>query len=110
MSVNEQAKATFSSGLAGMDPEGTNTWLLAEPGSSLAVVVDPGPDVAAHHEAVLDAADSLGSQSASSCSPTAIPTTPRGPRPWPTSRARCLSGPWTRLTGSARRGSATATG
>ena len=44
-----------------MTLEGTNTWLLVEPGASLAVVVDPGPDLAAHHEAVLGAAEELGS-------------------------------------------------
>src|ERR1700747_816480 len=31
-----------------MTLEGTNTWLIAEPGSSSVVVVDPGPDDEAH--------------------------------------------------------------
>ena len=37
--------------------DGTNTWLLTAPGSSLAVVVDPGPDHAGHQEQVRRAAD-----------------------------------------------------
>lgn len=59
--VTARATCVLAPNPSPMTLEGTNTWLLAEPGSSLAVVVDPGPDVAAHHEAVLDAADSLGS-------------------------------------------------
>ena len=31
-----------------MTLDGTNTWLIAEPGSSSVVVVDPGPDDAGH--------------------------------------------------------------
>lgn len=37
--------------------DGTNTWLLTAPGSSSAVVVDPGPDAPAHLSAVQRAAD-----------------------------------------------------
>ena len=47
-----------------MTLEGTNTWLLHEPGSSTAVVVDPGPDLAAHHAAVLDGLEELGARAA----------------------------------------------
>ncbi len=36
-----------------MTLEGTNTWLLAEPGAPRCVVVDPGPDHPAHLAAVL---------------------------------------------------------
>jgi glyoxylase-like metal-dependent hydrolase (beta-lactamase superfamily II) len=35
-----------------MTLDGTNTWVLREPGSSRSVVVDPGPDVPAHLDAV----------------------------------------------------------
>ena len=35
-----------------MTLEGTNTYLLSAPGSGEVIVVDPGPDLAAHHEAV----------------------------------------------------------
>jgi glyoxylase-like metal-dependent hydrolase (beta-lactamase superfamily II) len=39
-----------------MTLDGTNTWVLASPGASMGVVVDPGPDDEGHLAAVLDAA------------------------------------------------------
>ena len=39
-----------------MTLDGTNTWVIAEPGSSHALVVDPGPDDEAHLRRVLAAA------------------------------------------------------
>jgi glyoxylase-like metal-dependent hydrolase (beta-lactamase superfamily II) len=45
-----------------MTLEGTNTWVLLEPGSSQAVVVDPGPDIRSHHAAVLDTVAGLGAR------------------------------------------------
>ncbi len=36
-----------------MTLDGTNTWLLREPGSARTVVVDPGPDLAEHVDAVV---------------------------------------------------------
>ena len=39
-----------------MTLDGTNTWIIAEPGSPTAVVVDPGPDDEEHLQAVLDVA------------------------------------------------------
>jgi glyoxylase-like metal-dependent hydrolase (beta-lactamase superfamily II) len=39
-----------------MTLDGTNTWVIAEPGSPAAVVVDPGPDDEEHLRRVLDAA------------------------------------------------------
>ncbi len=39
-----------------MTLDGTNTWVIAEPGSSAVVVVDPGPDDEEHLRRVLDAA------------------------------------------------------
>lgn len=39
-----------------MTLDGTNTWILREPGAGRAVVVDPGPDLAEHVEAVVAAA------------------------------------------------------
>jgi glyoxylase-like metal-dependent hydrolase (beta-lactamase superfamily II) len=43
-----------------MTLEGTNTWLLAEPGSRRCLVVDPGPDDTVHVSSVLqDARDRL---------------------------------------------------
>ncbi|WP_329565443.1 MBL fold metallo-hydrolase [Kitasatospora sp. NBC_01266] len=43
-----------------MTLDGTNTWLLAEPDSELAVVVDPGPLDEGHLRAVLAAAEQRG--------------------------------------------------
>jgi glyoxylase-like metal-dependent hydrolase (beta-lactamase superfamily II) len=43
-----------------MTLDGTNTWLLSEPDSDLAVVVDPGPLDEGHLRAVVDAAESAG--------------------------------------------------
>ncbi|MFD8210712.1 MBL fold metallo-hydrolase [Streptomyces sp. NPDC059695] len=43
-----------------MTLDGTNTWLLSEPGSGLAVVVDPGPLDDGHLRRVIDTAERLG--------------------------------------------------
>lgn len=43
-----------------MTLDGTNTWLIAEPGSATAVVVDPGPDDQSHLLRVRDAAARAG--------------------------------------------------
>jgi len=43
-----------------MTLDGTNTWLVAEPGSAGAVVVDPGPDDAGHLDRIAAAAEQAG--------------------------------------------------
>jgi glyoxylase-like metal-dependent hydrolase (beta-lactamase superfamily II) len=43
-----------------MTLDGTNTWILSEPGSDLAVVVDPGPLHEGHLSAVVDTAERAG--------------------------------------------------
>ena len=43
-----------------MTLNGTNTWLIAEPGSAVAVVVDPGPDDEAHLSRVRELAAAAG--------------------------------------------------
>ena len=43
-----------------MTLDGTNTWVIAEPGSTAAVVVDPGPEDEGHLRRVLDAARAGG--------------------------------------------------
>jgi glyoxylase-like metal-dependent hydrolase (beta-lactamase superfamily II) len=43
-----------------MTLDGTNTWIVSEPGSALAVVSDPGPLDETHLSAVVAAAESLG--------------------------------------------------
>ena len=45
-----------------MTLEGTNTWVLREPGSELAVVVDPGPQDEGHLGRVLAAVHSTGAR------------------------------------------------
>jgi glyoxylase-like metal-dependent hydrolase (beta-lactamase superfamily II) len=43
-----------------MTLEGTNTWVLVEPGGSDAIVVDPGPDDASHRDAIVAAVEEVG--------------------------------------------------
>jgi glyoxylase-like metal-dependent hydrolase (beta-lactamase superfamily II) len=43
-----------------MTLDGTNTWVLREPGARRSVVVDPGPEVAEHLDAVADVAGEVG--------------------------------------------------
>ncbi|QIJ63893.1 MBL fold metallo-hydrolase [Streptomyces sp. JB150] len=43
-----------------MTLDGTNTWILSEPGSGLAVVVDPGPLDEGHLQRVVDTAEQAG--------------------------------------------------
>jgi glyoxylase-like metal-dependent hydrolase (beta-lactamase superfamily II) len=43
-----------------MTLDGTNTWLIAEPGAQTALVVDPGPDDEGHLERVRATADQAG--------------------------------------------------
>jgi glyoxylase-like metal-dependent hydrolase (beta-lactamase superfamily II) len=43
-----------------MSLDGTNTWIVAEPGSDRAVVIDPGPDDAGHLRAIVAAVESQG--------------------------------------------------
>ncbi len=43
-----------------MTLDGTNTWVLREPGARRSVVVDPGPSIASHLDAVAEAAGEVG--------------------------------------------------
>jgi glyoxylase-like metal-dependent hydrolase (beta-lactamase superfamily II) len=45
-----------------MTLEGTNTWVLVEPGDHQAIVVDPGPDDATHRDAVMAAVEAAGAK------------------------------------------------
>jgi glyoxylase-like metal-dependent hydrolase (beta-lactamase superfamily II) len=50
--VTAQATLVRANNPSPMTLDGTNTWVLAAPGASSSVVVDPGPDDAAHFEAM----------------------------------------------------------
>ncbi len=54
--VTERATLVLAPNAGAWTFEGTNTWLLAEPGSDVCAVVDPGPDDDAHLAAILAAA------------------------------------------------------
>src|SRR5665213_2465839 len=43
-----------------MTLEGTNTWVLVEPGGDQAIVVDPGPDDGRHRDAIMGAVEAAG--------------------------------------------------
>lgn len=43
-----------------MTLDGTNTWVLREPGARRSVVVDPGPEIVAHLDAVAEVAGDVG--------------------------------------------------
>src|SRR5690606_39537037 len=43
-----------------MTLDGTNTWVLREPGARRSVVIDPGPPDEAHLDAVAEAAGEVG--------------------------------------------------
>ena len=76
--ASERATCVLAPNPGPMTLDGTNTWVLAEPGSQECVVVDPGP----LHEAHLAGRARPSSPPAGSgwpprCSPTATSTTPR---------------------------------
>ncbi len=52
----ERARCVLAPNANIMTLDGTNTWVLREPGARRSVVVDPGPEHAAHLDAVADAA------------------------------------------------------
>ncbi|WP_149180923.1 MBL fold metallo-hydrolase [Streptomyces sp. TRM49041] len=58
--ATERAVNVLAPNPSAMTLDGTNTWILSEPGSGLAVVVDPGPLDESHLTAVRDTAERLG--------------------------------------------------
>ncbi len=46
--VSERSCCVLANNASPMTFTGTNTWILSEPGTSAAIVVDPGPDDASH--------------------------------------------------------------
>lgn len=56
----ERAQCVLAPNAGMMTLDGTNTWVLREPGSRRAVVIDPGPADEAHLDAVAEAAGEVG--------------------------------------------------
>src|SRR5215467_14322518 len=56
----ERARCVLAPNPSPMTLDGTNTWVIAEPGSAQAVVVDPGPDDEPHLRRVHDHVTSAG--------------------------------------------------
>ena len=59
-SGTDRARCVLAPNPGLMTLDGTNTWLVAEPGSASAVVVDPGPDDRAHLRRVVSVAEQAG--------------------------------------------------
>jgi glyoxylase-like metal-dependent hydrolase (beta-lactamase superfamily II) len=60
--VTQRARCVLAPNPSPMTLDGTNTWVLIEPGSAEAVVVDPGPLHEAHLRRVLDAVEDHGAR------------------------------------------------
>ncbi|GAA3161613.1 MULTISPECIES: MBL fold metallo-hydrolase [Streptomyces] len=58
--ATDRARCVLAPNPSAMTLDGTNTWLVAEPDSPLAVVIDPGPLDEGHLRAVADAAEQAG--------------------------------------------------
>jgi glyoxylase-like metal-dependent hydrolase (beta-lactamase superfamily II) len=58
-SFGERGRCVLAPNPDVMTLEGTNTWVLREPGSARSVVVDPGPEIAEHLDAVAACADDV---------------------------------------------------
>ncbi len=58
--VTERATCVLAPNPSPMTLDGTNTWILAEPGATAAVVVDPGPKHEKHLRRVIDAVERSG--------------------------------------------------
>ncbi len=59
-SGTQRARCVLAPNPGPMTLDGTNTWLIAEPGSARAVVVDPGPDDEGHLRLVRSRAEQAG--------------------------------------------------
>ena len=59
-SGTDRARCVLAPNPSPMTLDGTNTWLIAEPGSAAAIVIDPGPEDEGHLLRVRDLAASAG--------------------------------------------------
>ena len=55
-SFGERARCVLAPNPDMMTLDGTNTWVLREPGGRRSIVVDPGPEMLEHLDAVAEAA------------------------------------------------------
>src|SRR5271163_1954727 len=55
-SGTERARCVLAPNPSPMTLDGTNTWVVAEPGSAAVIVIDPGPEDEGHLRRVLDEA------------------------------------------------------
>ncbi len=60
VAVSAYATVVRADNASMMTLDGTNTWILRAPGGQRSIVVDPGPDDAAHLDAVLTVAGEVG--------------------------------------------------
>ena len=60
--VTPRATALLAPNPGWMTLDGTNSWLLTEPGASQAILVDPGPEQPAHLAAMIEAAEAIGAR------------------------------------------------
>ncbi|HEX6887115.1 MAG TPA: MBL fold metallo-hydrolase, partial [Candidatus Nanopelagicales bacterium] len=60
--ITPRATALLAPNPGWMTLDGTNSWLLLEPGSTIAVLVDPGPDDPGHVDALVTAAAAHGAR------------------------------------------------
>lgn len=58
-SFGERARCVLAPNANHMTLDGTNTWVLREPGAHRSVVIDPGPEIMEHLDAVADVADDV---------------------------------------------------
>jgi len=59
-SFGERARCVLAPNANMMTLDGTNTWVLREPGARRSVVVDPGPSIMAHLDTVASVAEQVG--------------------------------------------------
>lgn len=58
--ASDRARAVLADNPGPMTLDGTNTWVLREPGATESVVVDPGPLLDEHLDAIIEAAGPVG--------------------------------------------------
>lgn len=59
-SFGERARCVLAPNPDIMTLDGTNTWVLREPGARRSVVIDPGPSIPSHLDAIAEAAGEVG--------------------------------------------------